>query len=153
MKGAYQSWQLFLQLQKVTKFKIALCQLRVTFDKCKVRKSIEDATQKGAMLVVLPEMWNCPYSSDNFSSFAEDFNDGNASPSFVMLSEVARSQGITIVGESVPEHCGGKLYNTSCVFGADGKLIAKHRKVHLFDINLPGEISFKESDTITAGDK
>ncbi|PIA27716.1 hypothetical protein AQUCO_07600109v1 [Aquilegia coerulea] len=144
-------------IPKVSKFKIALCQLKVTMDKAQniieACKSIEDAAQKGAMLVVLPEMWNCPYSSDNFSRFAEDFNDRNTSPSFMMLSEVAHSQGITIVGGSVPERCGGRLYNTSCVFGADGKLIAKHRKVHLFDINMPGEISFKESDIFTAGDK
>ena len=33
-----------------------------------------------------------------------------------------------------------------------GTIIAKHRKVHLFDIDVPGKITFKESDTLTAGD-
>ena len=33
-----------------------------------------------------------------------------------------------------------------------GAIIAKHRKVHLFDIDVPGKITFKESDTLTAGD-
>ncbi|KAL5728642.1 omega-amidase [Ranunculus cassubicifolius] len=141
----------------VPKFNIALCQLKVTSDKevniSRASKSIQDAAQRGVKLVVLPEMWNCPYSSENFSSFAEDFSDQNASPSFMMLSKVAGCEGITIVGGSIPEYCRGRLYNTCCVFGSDGKLIAKHRKVHLFDVNMPEDISFKESDSFTAGDK
>ena len=46
-----------------------------------------------------------------------------------MLSEVSSRLKITIVGGSIPERCGDKLYNTCCVFGTDGKLKAKHRKV------------------------
>ncbi|KAF2325629.1 hypothetical protein GH714_031444 [Hevea brasiliensis] len=45
---------------------------------------------------------NCPYSSDYFAKFAEDFDD-EASPSFSMLSEAASFHGITIVGGSMPE--------------------------------------------------
>ncbi|EOY09093.1 Nitrilase/cyanide hydratase and apolipoprotein N-acyltransferase family protein, putative [Theobroma cacao] len=43
-----------------------------------------------------------------------------------------------------------QLYNTCCVFGTDGKLKAKHRKIHLFDIDIPGEITFMESKTRNA---
>lgn len=46
-----------------------------------------------------------------------------------MLSEVSHALKITIVGGSIPERCGDQLYNTCCVFGSDGKLKAKHRKV------------------------
>lgn len=48
-----------------------------------------------------------------------------------MLSEVSRLLKITIVGGSIPERSGDRLYNTCCVFGTDGKLKAKHRKVML----------------------
>lgn len=48
-----------------------------------------------------------------------------------MLSEAARFLKITIVGGSIPERSGDKLYNTCCVFDADGKLKAKHRKVSI----------------------
>lgn len=34
---------------------------------------------------------------------------------------------------------------------ADGEILAKHRKVHLFDIDVPGRITFKESDTLSPG--
>ncbi|OMP04418.1 Carbon-nitrogen hydrolase [Corchorus olitorius] len=99
------------------------------------------------------EMWNCPYSADNFVKYAEDFGNGDLSPSFSMLSEVASCYRITIVGGSIPELCNGRLYNTCCVFGSDGKLKAKHRKIHLFGIDIPGDISYKESDLFAAGDE
>ncbi|KAJ4717816.1 Nitrilase/cyanide hydratase and apolipoprotein N-acyltransferase family protein [Melia azedarach] len=90
------------------------------------------------------EMSNCPYSNDYFAKCAEDFEDKTASPSFTMLPEIASCCGITVVGGSIPELNNGQLYNTCCVFGPDGKLKAKHRK---------GDISFKESDFFTAGNK
>ncbi|XP_077236311.1 nitrilase/cyanide hydratase and apolipoprotein N-acyltransferase family protein [Tasmannia lanceolata] len=142
----------------ISKFKIALCQLSVTPDKerniAHARKAIEEATEKGAQLVLLPEIWNSPYSNDSFPVYAEDIDaGGDASPSSSMLSEVARIRKITIVGGSIPERSGDRLYNTCCVFGTDGKLKAKHRKIHLFDIDIPGKITFKESKTLTAGEK
>nr|XP_010939922.1 omega-amidase, chloroplastic [Elaeis guineensis] len=140
----------------VSKFKIGLCQLAVTTDKerniAHARKAIEEAAGKGAKLVLLPEIWNCPYSNDSFPLYAEDIEaGGDAAPSFSMLSDVARSLQITIVGGSIPERLGDRLYNTCCVFGADGNLKGKHRKIHLFDIDIPGKITFKESKTLTAG--
>lgn len=76
------------------------------------------------------EIWNSPYSNDSFPVYAEDIDaGGDASPSTAMLSELSRSLKITIVGGSIPERSGDELYNTCCVFDADGKLKAKHRKV------------------------
>ena len=55
---------------------------------------------------------------------------------------------------SVPESDeAGNVYNTAYVFDREGRQIAKHRKVHLFDIDVKGGQRFKESDTLTAGDK
>ncbi|KAI3454172.1 hypothetical protein Pfo_010835 [Paulownia fortunei] len=141
----------------ITKFKIGLCQLKVTADKGRnilhARTAVEEAAEKGAKLVVLPEIWNSPYSNDSFPVYAEDIDAGfDASPSTAMLSEIARLLHITIIGGSIPERSGDKLYNTCCVFGPDGKLKAKHRKIHLFDIDIPGKITFKESKTLTAGE-
>ena len=48
-----------------------------------------------------------------------------------MLSEVAREKKVTIVGGSVPERSGGKLYNTCCVVDKNGELKAKFRKVRI----------------------
>ncbi|XP_047944702.1 omega-amidase, chloroplastic-like [Salvia hispanica] len=141
----------------ITKFKIGICQLSVTADKERniqhARTAIEEAAEKGAKLVLLPEIWNSAYSNDSFPVYAEDIDAGfDASPSTAMLSEIACRLNITLIGGSIPERCGDKLYNTCCVYGPDGKLKAKHRKIHLFDIDIPGKITFKESNTLTAGE-
>lgn len=102
--------------------------------------------------VILPEMWNCPYANESFPLYAEDI-DAGAAPSASMLSEAAKEHSVIVVGGSIPELHEGSLYNTCCVFSSTGEILAKHRKVHLFDINIPGKICFKESDTLTAGDQ
>ncbi|XP_073010539.1 omega-amidase, chloroplastic-like [Typha latifolia] len=138
----------------VQKFKIALCQLMVTSDKERninhARVRIEDAAAKGAKLVVLPEIWNCPLSLENLSKYAENI-DAEEAPSISMLSEVAAQQNITIIGGSIPEKTNGRLFNTCCVLGPDGKIKAKHRKLHLFDVDIIGDITFRESDILMAG--
>lgn len=79
------------------------------------------------------EIWNSPYSNDSFPVYAEDIDaGGDASPSTAMLSEVSKRLRITIIGGSIPERVGDRLYNTCCVFGSDGELKAKHRKVRFF---------------------
>lgn len=140
-------------------FKLGLCQLTVTGDEAsnigRARIRLEEAAQMGAKLVVLPEMWVCPYSHQNFAVCAEKLDDTeNSSPAFSMLSEVSSSYGITVVGGSLPEWRNGRLYNTCCVFGTDGKLIAKYSKLHLFDYyESEADASFKESDSFAAGDR
>ena len=156
-----------------SRVKVALCQLAVGADKpaniAGAREAILDAARDGAALVVLPEMWNCPYANESFPAYAEvvasvedwtapesesEPDSEPASPSVAMLSNAAKETGVVLVGGSIPERCAttGALYNTCCVFSGDGSLVAKHRKTHLFDLDIPGEISFKESDTLTQGE-
>ena len=52
---------------------------------------------------------------------------------------------------SLPERDGDKLYNTCPVFNRSGHLVAKHRKIHLFDVDVPGKITFQESETLSPG--
>ncbi|KAH1188786.1 Omega-amidase, chloroplastic [Glycine max] len=139
----------------LSNFKIGLYQLSVSPDKdnniAHARTAIQDDASKGAQLVLLPETWNSPYSNDSFPVYAEDI-DAGASPSTAMLSELSRILKITIVGCFIPESYGGLLYNTCCVFGTDENLLAKDRKIHLFDIDIPGKITFIESKTLTVGE-
>ena len=101
-------------------------------------------------LVTLPEMFLCPYSKENFPIYAEE----EGGPSWQACSQLAKDHGIYLSAGSLPEkdeH--GHVYNTAYVFDRQGRQIAKHRKVHLFDINVSGGQSFKESDTLTPGDR
>jgi len=53
---------------------------------------------------------------------------------------------------SIPERgADGRLYNTATVIDADGRLLAKHRKLHFFDVDVPGGIRFRESVSLTGG--
>ncbi|BGP40449.1 Omega-amidase nit3 [Rhodotorula kratochvilovae] len=115
-------------------------------------------------LVVLPEIFNSPYATGVFRKYAErigwtpenrdSFDVATSeSESVKLLSAAAREHGIWLIGGSIPElSADDKVYNSSPIFSPDGKLVAVHRKVHLFDIDIPGGITFKESETLTGGD-
>ena len=113
------------------KFKLAICQMRVTDDKSKnIEKAIDmlaEAADNGADVAALPEMFNCPYDSGKFKDYGEDEKSGETVRT---VSEAAKSLGIYVVAGSIPEYCDGRLYNTSFVFGRAGEIIARHRKVH-----------------------
>jgi len=132
--------------------KIALCQMKIVDDKkANIKKAyemIKEASIQGARLVVLPEMFNCPYSSKYFREYSEKRGTGT----YNELSKWALEFGITIVGGSIPEIENDNIYNTSYTFGPEGQCLGAHRKVHLFDIDIPGGIRFMESETLSAGD-
>jgi predicted amidohydrolase len=110
---------------------------------------IADSADHNADFIVLPEMFNCPYSNDKFVEYGENEHD---SCTLNTISQLAESYNVYILAGSIPEREGDKLYNTSYLFDKTGSIIAKHRKMHLFDIDVKGRITFKESDVLTAGD-
>ena len=135
--------------------KVACIQLAVGADKkqniANAAAKISEAAGMGAELVVLPECMNSPYGVKYFPEYAESVVDGN-SETAEMLSTAAQKAGVFLVGGSFPERDGDKLYNSCFVFNKDGDMIARHRKIHLFDIDIPGKITFKESDSLSPGD-
>lgn len=108
---------------------------------------------------MLPECFNSPYGCDYFPSYAETLRPSpptnEQSPSFHALSAMAAEAKVHLIGGSIPEldTKTKKYYNTSLTFSPDGKLLATHRKIHLFDIDIPGKITFKESDVLSPGNK
>lgn len=140
--------------------KIALIQLKAGADKAanlaKVAKHIDKAVVDSKIgkldLVMLPECFNSPYAVDKFREYAESIPDGETT---AFLSGLAKKHGVFIVGGSFPEKdsASDQIFNTSLTFDPAGEIIAKHRKAHLFDIDIPNGITFKESVTLSAGDK
>ncbi|KAG8760747.1 hypothetical protein FRC14_002043 [Serendipita sp. 396] len=151
-------------------FRLALIQMGgITTDKAKnlahakyliLKASKPEAGEKPG-IVVLPECFNSPYGHVHFPNYAEkigfmgrDAYDvaKSESESVQMLSAAAKEAGIWLIGGSIPERAeDGHLYNTSTIYSPSGDLVAIHRKVHLFDIDIPGKITFKESTTLTGG--
>lgn len=136
------------------KIKLALCQMNVIDSKeenlKKADSMITDAVSENADFIVLPEMFNCPYSNDKFIEYAEE---EKSSPTLLKISELARENNVYILAGSIPEKNENELYNTSYLFDKNGEIIAKHRKMHLFDIDVKGKITFKESDVLTPGNE
>ena len=144
--------------------KLALIQLSAGADKsanlAAARSKVLEAASKGAKLVVLPECFNSPYGTKYFDKYAETLQpsppSSAASPTYAALSALAKEANVYLVGGSIPERDAAdakKLYNTSLTFSPKGELLATHRKVHLFDIDIPGKIKFVESEVLSPGNK
>ncbi|KAI1211558.1 carbon-nitrogen hydrolase [Annulohypoxylon truncatum] len=125
------------------------------------RDMVLSAARDGAKLVVLPECFNSPYGCEYFPSYAETLLPSpptpEQAPSYHALSSMAAEAGVFLVGGSIPEAdpdpAAKKYYNTCLTFGPDGALLGTHRKVHLFDIDIPGKIVFRESEVLFPGNK
>lgn len=135
-------------------FRLALCQMNVTPDKNKnVSKAIamiHQASTSGADIAVLPEMFSCPYDNSKFKEYSELLND---SSTIKAIAEKAMKNEIYVVAGSIPEQDGSKIYNTCVVLNRQGKIIARHRKMHLFDIDIKGKIRFMESEVLSPGNE
>ena len=132
--------------------KAALLQMPVTADKAENLAVAEDyicrAAEAGADLAILPEMFCCPYTNASFVQNAEAAGEGV----YTAMAEAARRAGLWLVAGSMPERDDTRIYNTSFVFDPTGTCVARHRKMHLFDIDVRGGQRFFESETFTAGD-
>ncbi len=132
--------------------KVAVCQIRteLKYEETmkKAEQMVREAAGAGAEIVVLPEMYYCPYSGKYFRQVAEEgYQD-----SLVREAGWAKDNHVMLIGGSIPELENDVLYNTCYVFDGSGQLIASHRKVHLFDVDLPG-MRFRESDTFDPGNE
>ena len=129
--------------------KLAQIQMRVGPDKAANLRHAEAllAQAADADMAVLPEMFCCPYDNACFRAYGEP----EGGPAYQMLSRAAAAHGLWVVGGSLPELDGDKVYNTSYVFDPTGRCVARHRKMHLFDIDVAGGQRFRDSDTLSAG--
>ncbi|MCD4669270.1 MAG: carbon-nitrogen hydrolase family protein [Actinomycetia bacterium] len=133
---------------------LAVCQMKVEKNKRANLSRAEELIRQAKKthcpdIIVLPEMFNCPFNHNYFGRYAESFPGETTE----FLSALANELKTYIVGGSIPEAENGKLFNTSYTFDRNGEIAAKHRKIHLFDVNIKNGISFKESKYISPGDR
>jgi predicted amidohydrolase len=112
-------------------------------------RRVEEAAGRGARLVVLPEMFPCLGRVEAMLAAAEVV----PGPIADTLAALAQRLGISLLAGSMAERGpGGKAYNTSLLFGPQGTLLARYRKRHLFDVELPG-VACRESSWLAPGDR
>jgi predicted amidohydrolase len=111
---------------------------------------VAEGARRGASLVGLPE---------NFAflrSEGEPVPDAQAldGPWVRRMADAARRHRVAVLLGSLPERVPGdtRIFNTSVLLGADGATLAVYRKIHLFDIDIPGMEHLKESRSVRPGD-
>jgi len=109
---------------------------------------IERACRAGAELVALPENFPC-MREEGSTNPARGPLEG---PILDFLRETAKRYEIVLAGGTLPEAVPGeeRIFNTSVVIDRGGEVIGVYRKIHLFDIDLPGA-RLRESDAVQAG--
>ncbi len=113
--------------------KLGCIQLQVAFGDVeknfsRVEELVREAANKGAEIVILPEMWNTSYALEKLEGLADV--DGERTKAF--LSQLAKELHVHIVGGSVATKKGDKFYNTMLVYNNEGELVGEYDKAHLF---------------------
>jgi predicted amidohydrolase len=130
------------------------------------RQRAAEAADLGAALLVLPENFAFLGAADGDRlAVAETLDPAAPGPILSTLADMATRHGLWIVGGGMPEAIpagaqagapadalAGKTYNTCVVVDPAGALVAAYRKIHLFDIDLPGRAVHRESRTTARGD-
>lgn len=131
--------------------KVALCQMNARDDVDANRRSaaelLEAAAADAADLAALPETWTYMGSARRHREVAEPV----PGPTSEWLAELARRHSMWILGGSILERDGERIFNTSLLFDRAGELVARYRKIHLFDVDLPGQPPLRESFTYSPG--
>jgi omega-amidase len=138
-------------------FLISLIQMKVTKDKTANLKRAQDMIEISIKLhdpkiVILPEFFTTPINSPNYKEYAEDAAN---SKTIKLLQSLAKQNQIYIIGGSFPTYFNNddsKIYNTCFCIDKTGEVKTAFKKLHLFDVNIPGKIVAKESSRITKGE-
>jgi predicted amidohydrolase len=114
------------------------------------RSLIERAAGHGATFVATPENTNYLGPHDEKVRRAEPLGG----PTCTRFADLARRLGIHLLLGSFNEKSDEerRCFNTSVLFGPDGRILGTYRKMHLFDVDVPGGVRFAESDTCKPGD-
>ncbi|MEP7059772.1 MAG: nitrilase-related carbon-nitrogen hydrolase, partial [Actinomycetota bacterium] len=107
------------------------------------------AGAEGVELAVLPEVFTYLGRGAGRAAAAEPLPGG---PAAAMLSAEAKRAGMWITA-GIIERSGEHIFNTAPLFDPAGELVAIYRKIHLFDVELPGQPPFRESATFTPGEQ
>jgi deaminated glutathione amidase len=107
------------------------------------------AAARSARLVALPEVFNWRGKRPEEAAAAESLEGAT----LTLMGGLARELEIFLLAGSITEHVPEQTrrYNTSVLFGPDGARLAVYRKIHLFDVDLPGRVTIKESDAKIPG--
>lgn len=123
----------------------------LTQNLARVRDLALRARDEGAELVALPENFAFMGEEEKKRSIAEDI-DGSGEI-MTTLRSTAIALGVWIVAGGMPEKSDdpARPFNTSILVSPSGEVVARYRKIHLFDVDVPGAGPLTESAATQAG--
>src|SRR5579862_7715486 len=113
------------------------------------------AASEGARLVVFPECFAFLGRGEGDKLPIAEVLEHRTGPVMTMLRDLATKHNIWIIGGGTPEVVPGdpnRAYNTAVVVDPRGNLVARYRKIHLFDVDIPGGAVLRESDSTARGE-
>jgi predicted amidohydrolase len=114
-------------------------------------KMIGEAKERGADYVLTPEMTNIMEVNRErfFSTIVPEENDA----SLAMFREIARKLSIYLhIGSLAIRVTPEKAANRAFLIDAHGEIVARYDKIHMFDVDLAGGESYRESRSYRAGE-
>jgi len=138
-----------------SKFRVGLVQMRATRTPAQnadaAVKMIGEAKEGGADYVLTPEMTNIMEASREklFATIVPEENDAT----LATFRELARALGIYIhVGSLAIKVGPEKAANRGFLIDRKGEIVARYDKIHMFDVDLKGGESYRESRAYRPGD-
>jgi deaminated glutathione amidase len=132
--------------------RVGLCQVRagedVDANLAAVERVVRDVAARSVDLVALPEY--AGYLGPQMASAVAPIGKGALER---LLAALAEELGVWIVGGTVAERDADHVYDTAPLIDPGGEVVARYRKIHLFDVELPGQPPFRESATFRAGNE
>jgi len=138
----------------MSKLTVAAIQMQSTDDKqhnlARAESLIDVAVQRGAKVIALPEFFNFCGPARRQQQQAEPI----PGPTVEVLCQKAKDHQVYILGGSIAEKAEGeeKIFNTSVLISPLGEMLAEYRKIHLFDVEIEGQVSMQESESVQPGD-
>lgn len=113
---------------------------------------IREAARDGAQYVQTPEVTNI-MELDRKVLF-EKLQDEGADATLASLRQLTRELGITLhIGSLALKVSDAKAVNRGFVIDPDGEISARYDKIHMFDVDLAGGESYRESATFRPGEE
>lgn len=133
--------------------RVSVCQMNSRADKAEntrvALELLDEAKAQGADIAVLPECLDYMGPDEGVFPNSEDPNG----PLSTALAVKAKELGIWVVGGTFRVRDGSeRVGNTLVVYNPQGEITATYRKLHMFDISIPGEVDFLESRTVKPGE-
>jgi len=139
-------------VHRPVKFTVGLIQMALDRDPDtnlrKAKERVEDAAQRGAEVVCLPELFRSPYFCQREDAANFDLAEPIPGPTTETLGAVARDKGIVILAPVFERRVAGVYHNSTAIIDAGGEIVGLYRKMH-----IPDDPGYYEKFYFTPGDR